>query len=314
MSKNFQVWYHADCDDGFGAAWAVRERFKQDGILHDIEFIPVKYGAPPPPVHKHQCIYIVDFSYKREVLNNLKPLVTNLTILDHHKTAEADLKAFPNAIFDMNRSGAVITWNYFHKDPVPLLLRYVQANDLWRHKDLPNTQAMIRFIRTMPRTFDNWDILNRQIETEFRNVMPKALAIEEYFQTQKNYIADAAHLVNFGGEVVPVVNSNYVFCSEVCNTLCDRHKTAFAMSWFADKEGKAIVSLRSTDRHIEGNDIREQDYICFDVSALAKRYGGGGHQKAAGFSMDMKEWLKVITTPVHFSSVEEAAKHSIIAG
>ena len=84
------------------------------------------------------------------------------------------------------------------------------------------------------------------------------------------------------------------------------------MSWFADKEGKAIVSLRSTDRFNPNNNISVP--ICYDVSALAKRYGGGGHQKAAGFSMKMEEWLKVITSPCHFKSIEEAARFGVIAG
>lgn len=306
----FQVWYHADCDDGFGAAWAAREHFKKMGLLHQVDFVPVKYGAPPPAVYGSQGIYIVDFSYPRKVLENLLPLVKSLTILDHHKTAEADLKDFPNAIFDMNRSGAVITWQFFSDKPVPLLLRYIQANDLWRHTSMQNTQAMIRYIRTVRRDFNAWDEMAATIETSFHEVMPKALAIEQYFQTQKNYIADAAHFINFGGEVVPVVNSNYVFCSEVCNTLCERHQTAFAMSWFADKEGKAIVSLRSTEIKIHDSVL----HPCYDVSALAKKYGGGGHEKAAGFSMKMEEWLKVITSPCHFKSIEEAARFGVIAG
>ena len=50
------VLYHAECADGFGAAWAIWNRFPT------ARFIPVKHGNPPPPGLQGQRIVIVDFS------------------------------------------------------------------------------------------------------------------------------------------------------------------------------------------------------------------------------------------------------------
>jgi hypothetical protein len=48
--------YHAECADGFGAAWALWRRFPQ------ARFVPVKHGVPPPEGLKGERVVIVDFS------------------------------------------------------------------------------------------------------------------------------------------------------------------------------------------------------------------------------------------------------------
>jgi nanoRNase/pAp phosphatase (c-di-AMP/oligoRNAs hydrolase) len=55
----------------------------------------------------------------------------------------------------------------------------------------------------------------------------------------------------------------------------------YGLLWFVNKEGKCLCSLRSNG-----------DY---DVSAIAKTFGGGGHKTATGFEVDIQtllEWIK----------------------
>jgi nanoRNase/pAp phosphatase (c-di-AMP/oligoRNAs hydrolase) len=59
--------------------------------------------------------------------------------------------------------------------------------------------------------------------------------------------------------------------SELVGRLADGHP--FAASWFQRTDGKFVYSLR----------VRDGD---FDVSEFAKQFGGGGHAKAAGFTVD----------------------------
>ena len=68
--------------------------------------------------------------------------------------------------------------------------------------------------------------------------------------------------------------------SEVGHELANKSES-FGMIWYLGEENKAKVSLRSNG-----------DY---DVSAIAKCFGGGGHRNAAGFSVDiltLLAWLK----------------------
>jgi len=140
--------YHGNCADGFSAAWVVHQYFG-DG---EVDFHPGVYGQEPPDVQDRDVI-LVDFSYKRPVLDVMATKASSILILDHHKTAAEDLAGFPNpedgyapdrwrmleamhgaaairAVFDMNRSGAGITWDFFFPDrPRPQLLNHIEDRD-----------------------------------------------------------------------------------------------------------------------------------------------------------------------------------------
>src|SRR5688572_2371816 len=73
--------YHGDCDDGFGAAWAIWLRWP------DIEFVPGKYGEPLPDMTGKHVLF-VDFSAKRPEIEAMAKVAKSIVIIDHHKTAE----------------------------------------------------------------------------------------------------------------------------------------------------------------------------------------------------------------------------------
>jgi uncharacterized protein len=119
------VLYHAECADGFGAAWAIWRQFPQ------ARFMPVKHGNPPPDGLEGQRVVIVDFSYSRETLESMVRQTNELLVLDHHITAEKALAGLPYAYFDLKKSGAVLAWEWAHDRPVPWILEYIQDKDLW---------------------------------------------------------------------------------------------------------------------------------------------------------------------------------------
>ena len=119
------VLYHANCDDGFGAAWAARKKLGDAAV-----YVPVKYGDPLPPTVTGERVYVVDFSYPRDVLETLADRC-KVVVLDHHKTAQEDLADLPFAEFDMERSGAGMTWDYFFPgQPRPPLIDHIEDRDL----------------------------------------------------------------------------------------------------------------------------------------------------------------------------------------
>src|SRR5258706_11486244 len=108
--------YHGNCADGFGAAWVVREHFKhlqssQDiGLGEDIlvDFHAGIYQTPPPDVVDRDVI-IVDFSYKRAVIEKMLENCKSMIIIDHHQSAILDLASLVHekltVVFDVNHSG-----------------------------------------------------------------------------------------------------------------------------------------------------------------------------------------------------------------
>ena len=79
--------YHANCMDGFTAAWVVARK------VPGIELVPASYGDAPPDV-LGKTVLIVDFSYAKAVLETMAGDARLVVVLDHHKTAEAALRDF----------------------------------------------------------------------------------------------------------------------------------------------------------------------------------------------------------------------------
>lgn len=263
MSDRALCIYHGSCRDGFCAAWCVYRK------APNTEFFAGYYGQPPPDV-KGRIVIMVDFSYPRDVLEKLAADATTLIILDHHKTAQEALQGFDpgNAVveFDMNRSGAGMAWDHFFKgQPRPWLVDYVEDRDLWRHA-LPNGPAVNAFIGTLPYEFEHWYRASRM---DTADVAKLGEVVEDKVRQYVREVAKNARRVTFEGHDVPLVNAPQCDISELLGFLASGE--TFSMGWWQRSDGVFQYSLRS-----RGD---------FDVSELAKRYGGGGHKNAAGFQV-----------------------------
>src|SRR5438309_9630563 len=143
------VIYHGACRDGFTAAWVAAMRHP------GADFQAGYFGNKAPSVIGRSVV-ILDFSYPREVLETMAREAEELVLLDHHKTAEADLAGLPYAHFDMERSGAGLAWDYFFPgEPRPWLVDYVEDRDLWRFR-LPDSKAVNAYLSVLPFDFAAW--------------------------------------------------------------------------------------------------------------------------------------------------------------
>jgi len=303
--------YHGNCADGFTAAWAVWKRFGDE-----VQYIPGVYGESPPDV-KGKNVVIVDFSYKRAVLEEMAKSAYSILVLDHHKTAESDLvqggiftamskwtdrldwpryeenlmqDEMENAgcriytVFDMERSGAGITWDFLHpNDARPNIVRYVEDRDLWRFT-LDQSREVNAFIFAHPYTFDNWQKINAILETDRTDAAAGGRAIElKHHKDVAELVAKLRQEMIIGGQWVPVANLPYTLTSDAGHLMCQPYASPnlqgeivtppFAACYWDTPEGR-VFSLRSDDK--QGG---------ADVSEIAKAYGGGGHKNAAGFTM-----------------------------
>ena len=59
-----------------------------------------------------RTVFIVDFSYPRTILEEMEESAESLVVIDHHKTAEEDLRGLDYCHFDMTHSGAYLAWEY----------------------------------------------------------------------------------------------------------------------------------------------------------------------------------------------------------
>lgn len=265
------VIYHGKCLDGFTAAWCAWRLFGDF-----VEYLPAAYVSQPPDVTGRD-VYIVDFSYPRAQLLEMHAKADSLRVLDHHKTAQADLDGLDFCTFDMNRSGAGMAWDEFYPgQPRPALVDYVEDRDLWRFK-LPMSKEVNAYIGSYDLTFDNWNTIARAIEEDLGGVVNIGSALLRAVDRYVKEMSAVARMRVIDGHTVPVVNAPYINTSELVGYLAEQNSDApFAAAWYQSSAGFYKYSLRS--RGANGA----------DVSAIAKQFGGGGHKNAAGFSVPMR--------------------------
>lgn len=279
------VLYHANCPDGFCAAWAAHNSLKDNA-----EYLPVQYGTEPPDTSGRDVV-IVDFSYKRPVMASIIESCNSLVVLDHHKTAEKELAGLGDGNdkcriwYDMDRSGARMAWDYFCPDrPVPWVVDYVEDRDLWRWK-LGHSREISAAIASRPLAFEwfyEYAGIHRDTE-EFRRLVDEGAAILRYQETVIESAVKNASEIELAGHKVLTVNTTVLF-SEVAGRLAEGRP--FGATYFIRSDGKRQWSLRSRDGGV-------------DVSEIAKMFGGGGHRNAAGFedSFDKVKTCKNIGPP-----------------
>ena len=267
--------YHADLD-GWGSAYSLWKALKDTDVLL---FIEVQYGQEPPyealRAFGPDQVYVVDFSYKAEVLTHFLDEFPNTFTIDHHATSYEDLwKAYSGREagwwhHDVNFSGCVLTWqHFFPEEEIPEILLYVQDRDLWKF-ELENSKEINAFIASLPKDFEEWD----QFYTPEAYDAGRAIIRLQEKEIERR-LKDV-RMVEIAGHMVPCVNASENI-SELGAAMCEAYPDApFSMSYCDRGDGKRSYSLRSRNG--------------FDVSVVAEKWNGGGHLAASGFSLEAPE-------------------------
>ncbi len=302
--------YHADCADGFCAAYIASKRWPEAALM------PRTYNIEPPYEEvKDRNVLVLDFSWRtRAEMDKLAHLAKSFRILDHHKSAQAVLAGAPYAVFDMNRSGAGLAWDYifgvdkdklgFAPDPKgapstwlaasmsedkprPWYVNYVEDYDLWRHQ-LPNSRAINAYIKTQAYVPAVWDDNVRGVTDSTAALLGTGVLrqIGSYIRSMMQYVQQGKlFYINEGGFVheytVLVANAPYCMNSDLLEAMNQTSNTDIGISWFERGDGKMHISLATIRPDI-------------DVSKMAMSKGGGGHRTKAGIQIPMAEGRTLI--------------------
>jgi nanoRNase/pAp phosphatase (c-di-AMP/oligoRNAs hydrolase) len=257
--------YHKNCADGFGAALAFKHWADTNNVKS--EFIPAQYGDAVPAVEGKEVV-IVDFSYPRAVLLDIQKRAKTILVIDHHKTAKKDLEGLDFCVFNLEKSGAVLTWEYFFPESkIPDLLLYIQDRDLWQWK-LENSRQVSAAIRDLDMRFGVWERY-LHIDNILELAEKGSVILEHQNKQVKKIVASNIALQNIAGYDVPCVNSTSLI-SEIGGEISKGF--AFGAVYF-ETNSKRVYGLRSSKDGV-------------DVSKIAAQFGGGGHYHAAGFSIE----------------------------
>lgn len=268
------VIYHYPCYDGMGGAFVAFLKNK-DIIMKGIEagsILPSNYIEEM----NNKRVIIIDISFKKNEIIALNKVCSKLVILDHHKTNEDELKNLDFALFDMNKSGCEMAWEYFFgQESIPDFLHYIGLRDLWRHKTNENALYFTIELKDQSLDLNTYLIyyynLNSNVDEAIKNGKKKFdammdrvkeishnMIIKEQWEGCKTYAID--------------IRKDYLLISEVGDYLSNIYKNAIILIYSSDVSGnKFKYSLRSNNEYGP------------DVSVIAKRYDGGGHKNASGF-------------------------------
>lgn len=305
MTKPLVI-YHASCADGFGAAYAAWK-----SLGDDADYTPMRYmdadRAPEEqwaeflrvvPDFDDRTIYIVDFSLPKIVMSRIMKSGSKIVWLDHHKTAfKRWLGEYEKGMahsedsdslvvrLDDNRSGALIAWEYFLEEAPPYGIKLLDDYDRWQFK-YEETKAFQKQIWShAPWSFQQWDGWFRDFQLDegisFNEFVTEGEAILRSHNQRVAETVKQAMPCRIADSRVGRIDGLIVNCppnvsSDVGHELALQSGT-FGLCWYLNKRGDAVVSLRSSSN--------------FDVADLARLFGGGGHERASGFTTDVYKLL-----------------------
>jgi len=306
MSARSLIAYHANCIDGFTSAWLCHKALKVTAEDMYIDLLPLQYGEAGlvqlraalelgvstfQSEEEYSTLYVVDFSLPVSELKHIKEHWPTLhtTILDHHKTAfeaycptlevkeDSSLatELYGASIFlDNAHSGAGCVYEFFEdqlEDVCPSFVAMVEDYDLWKFK-LQDTKAFNKYLCSRPKLLSEWESINSKLLDGYERARIMTRGSQLYYEHQKlvQEIAEQAKPYMFCAHCAMVVQCPPEHTSAVGNYIAERYPHRAALMFSPDTAANCINwSLRSV------GDL--------DVSAIAKRYGGGGHKNAAGF-------------------------------
>lgn len=263
--------YHNACPDGWCAAYIAKKRFPC------AELLPQDHGKEPPyDKLRGKRVLVVDFSWRTQDMNDKVYLDAEyFQIFDHHKTAQEVLSGRPYAVFDMNRSGAGLTFDLlFPDDHRPWYVNYVEDRDLWRF-DYPDSRAVNEYLLTLPYTVEGWDQMN-----DISAAIDYGYTLLKQKRKNVSMVVEHAQEGRFGDSSVGVVNAPYFLSSDVGEELTKKYN--IGLIWFERNDGMMQFSLRSRGE--------------LDVSTVARMFNGGGQRNAAGFNLPIHQGRVLLDT------------------
>ena len=291
MSNKTKIIYHKNCMDGIASAFIAKSVLGDDA-----KTIPLQYGeeqilfgrakddALDEPLTKDDAVYFVDFSLKRDLMIELASQVKEIVVLDHHKTAEANLKGLEEEldnvtiIFDMEKSGATLCYDCFEPNLKREIFDYIADRDLWKWQ-LKSSKEISAYLKLIIKPNDlesfkdayNW--FDRMGYAHRGSILLKHQELQVASKIKKTKD------IEIQGIKFKALNATENI-SEIGNAICENYNTP-ALMYFITEKDEVVCSLRSID-------------TLADASVVAQALGGGGHRNACGFTTSIDNFVDIV--------------------
>ncbi|MDD4888356.1 MAG: DHHA1 domain-containing protein [Phycisphaerae bacterium] len=289
-AKVTQVFYHDDPDGQWAAYAAYR------GYRRDADYTPWRAGVPLPPISKGQAVVVLDLGQSFAEVTRLGAEAAAVLVIDHHASCALDY-AGPRpenvqVVYDPTHAACVLAWSFLRPaEPLPELLAYVEDRDLWKF-ELPDSHEINAALASYDFALDTAEHLLGSLES----LRSEGRAIWRAYQRQIGLLALQAWAGVFQTETpasdglcgtpdadpeaydVIVACASHFQASDLAHRMLDQNPGA---------EFAVVAVIHADEVTFELRSRRNE----FDVGALAKRHGGGGHATAASFRYGLTHGL-----------------------
>lgn len=268
--KDVVCFYHDDADGRCSAA-IVRQ-----ALGGDVTCIPMEYGDEVPwdLLAKTENVIVVDFSFPLEDMERIAS-EADLTWIDHHVSALTDLQSMANlpGTRSLDHAACVLTWTtYFPDEPIPKAVLYVGDRDIWKH-EFPQTRHFGEGLfheNTVPENDSLWKPLLENDQDFLDELIDRGeILYRARMMRDKRAIEGRGFEVEFEGHRTLMLNA--VGTGDLGEQI---RKAGYAIGY--------CYSERVQNGEVTTFVTLYSDTV--DVSKIAKKFGGGGHKAAAGFS------------------------------
>lgn len=265
-------------------------------FLPAAELVGWDYGDPEPPCEPDRDLYILDLSVPGLMAH------PRLVWIDHHKTA---IDKYPATIPGVRIDGVAacrLAWQWFTcltagnlranlppKESFiartvnePLAVRLAGEYDVWDKRD-PNAEVFQHGLRSQELSDEDWSFLLQE-NTYFHLALVGALWKQgryvQYAKTRENesIIAKNGFTLQWEGLTFLACNASHYNSHLFTAGIKPEHEALLGFCLRAN--GKWSVSLYGVPHRPD-----------LDLSAIAAKYGGGGHRQACGFTTDKLPFL-----------------------
>lgn len=318
------VIYHADCLDGFGAAYAAWAHFGDAAVYRAMH-----HGEPwaLADIAGHQ-VFILDFSFPPEFLETMARSANSVTQIDHHASAlnawgdklrpsDGGLRQYQHptlplyVVFNLDKSGARLAWENFHPDtPTPLAIRHIEDQDIWRFA-LPGTRAFCRALRLLPFDFATWYQLVLETPNasaaRYLEAIIQGSAIDQFHQREIERMSqsvlrmpalvrgepvDALQAQRHGQTIITDGDLSWLATPGIAINANALFASDLGNSLAEQSGSYGLIWQLSGDGEIKAS-LRSKGKT-LDVATIASRYGGGGHTNASGFRMPAQQFFSEV--------------------
>ena len=270
------IFYHNDLD---GRASAAAVAYSLSEYATDVVYVEVDYthniDSAIESIEAYESIWILDFSFKPEVMAKVLEKTSDVVWIDHHKTAAAydygrELKGIRN-FGEKETSGCELTWQYLYPGTdIPWCIQRIADRDCWRDPEAPDVKRFTMGMMAEDTSPDSmlWPILLCEAFEDEKDIILKAgdTLLGYFEQANQRMMEQDVYPLQFDGYNCLAVNRKGCGSQSFGDKLKD---VDMAICYAYDgKHGKWKVTLYS---------------VTTDVSVVAKAHGGGGHTGAAGF-------------------------------